>query len=243
LPVTFAWVASSADGTKLVAAANEGYIFTSTNSGATWQSAGFSLGGFSYSVASSADGSKLVTGGGSLIFTSTNSGATWISNSVPGVDYIQWQSFASSADGNKLVAVASSTVVSAGGAGNIYISTNSGTTWTRADAPVRSWSCVASSADGSKLVGSAYPGRLLVYFGGIYTSQTTPAPSINLTPTNSNLTLSWIVPSTAFVLQQSSDLGSWTDMTNTPVLNLTNLQNEVILSPTGSSIFYRLKTP
>jgi hypothetical protein len=30
---------------------------------------------------------------------------------------------------------------------------------------------------------------------------------------------------------------------NPPVLNLTNLQNEVILSPTGSSIFYRLKTP
>jgi hypothetical protein len=51
------------------------------------------------------------------------------------------------------------------------------------------------------------------------------------------------VPSTDFVMQQSSDLGSWMDMTNKPVLNLTNLQNEVILSPTGSNVFYRLKTP
>ena len=66
---------------------------------------------------------------------------------------------------------------------------------------------------------------------------------MNLTPANGNFTVSWIVPSTNFVMQQCSDLASWADMTNTPVLNLTNLQNEVILSPTGSSGFYRLKTP
>jgi hypothetical protein len=66
---------------------------------------------------------------------------------------------------------------------------------------------------------------------------------LNLTPANGNLKFSWIVPSTNFVMQQSSDLGSWTDMTNAPALNLTNLQNEVILSPIGSSGFYRLKTP
>jgi hypothetical protein len=51
------------------------------------------------------------------------------------------------------------------------------------------------------------------------------------------------LPSTNFVLQQSSDLASWTDMTDTPALNLTNLQNEVVLSPTNGSGFYRLKTP
>ncbi len=32
-------------------------------------------------------------------------------------------------------------------------------------------------------------------------------------------------------------------MTDTPTLNPTNLQDEVILSPTNSSVFYRLKTP
>jgi photosystem II stability/assembly factor-like uncharacterized protein len=235
------WVASSADGTRLVAAANAGYIFTSTNSGTTWQSAGGPLSTFLYSVASSADGSKLVVGAYEFIFTSTNSGATWASNNV--LNYEFWRSVASSADGNKLVAVASSTVVSSGGAGNIYISTNSGTAWAQADAPVRSWSGVASSADGCKLVGSAYPGRLLVYFGGIYTSQSTPEPQLNLKPASNHLAFSWIVPSTNFVLQQSSDLASWTDLTNTPILNLTNLQDKVVLSPTNSSGFYRLKTP
>jgi hypothetical protein len=66
---------------------------------------------------------------------------------------------------------------------------------------------------------------------------------LTLVPSGSNLNVSWIIPSTNFVLQQSSDLASWTDVTNPPVLNLTNLQNEVVLSPTGSSGFYRLKTP
>ena len=66
---------------------------------------------------------------------------------------------------------------------------------------------------------------------------------MKIKPTTGNLTLSWIVPSTNLVLQQSADLSGWTNVTNLPVLNLTNLQNEVILSPTGSSGFYRLKTP
>ena len=78
--------------------------------------------------------------------------------------------------------------------------------------------------------------------GGIWTAQIPPMPAMNITPTNGNLTLSWLVPSTNFVLQCSSDLSSWTDLTNTPVLNLTNLQDEVTLSPTNGNLFYRLKT-
>ena len=44
-------------------------------------------------------------------------------------------------------------------------------------------------------------------------------------------------------MQQSADLQKWVDMTNQPVLNLTNLQDEVILPSPGSNVFYRLKTP
>ena len=66
---------------------------------------------------------------------------------------------------------------------------------------------------------------------------------MNITPMNGNLKLSWIVPSANFVMQQSLDLQNWADMTNQPVMNLTNLQNEVILSPQANSVFYRLKTP
>jgi len=73
--------------------------------------------------------------------------------------------------------------------------------------------------------------------------QSTPTPQLNLTSAKPNLDLTWLVPSTNFVLQQSTDLASWMDLTNAPVLNLTNLQDEVVLSPTNRSGFYRLRTP
>ena len=66
---------------------------------------------------------------------------------------------------------------------------------------------------------------------------------MNIKAANGNLTVSWVVPSTNFVMQQSSDLTSWGNTTNQPVLNLTNLEDQVILSPPGSNVFYRLKTP
>jgi hypothetical protein len=86
-------------------------------------------------------------------------------------------------------------------------------------------------------------GFLTTPYGGIYTSQITPTPQLNLTPSGGNLTASWIIPSTNFVLQQSADLSSWTDVTNSPALNLNDLQDEIVLSPTNGSGFYRLKTP
>jgi hypothetical protein len=51
-------VASSSDGSKLVAVVSGGYIYTSANSGTTWTQTGTQQ---SWSgVASSSDGSKLV---------------------------------------------------------------------------------------------------------------------------------------------------------------------------------------
>jgi len=81
--------------------------------------------------------------------------------------------------------------------------------------------------------------------GGIWISQSTPAPQLNIATANINFALSWIVPSTNFVLQQNSDLGTtnWVTITNAPTLNLTNLHNEVTLPSPGSNVFYRLKTP
>jgi hypothetical protein len=71
----------------------------------------------------------------------------------------------------------------------------------------------------------------------------TVAPQLHLATANDNLLFSRLVPSTNFVMQQSANLSGWLEVTNPPVLNLTNLQNVVVLSPTGSSGFYRLKTP
>jgi hypothetical protein len=115
------------------------------------------------SVATSADGARLVAVGGHFIYTSTNYGSTWISNDAPAT--VSWTSVASSADGTKLVAT---------GGGAVY--TNSGTTWAFAFASLKSGpsyeqniSSVASSADGTRLVAASsfgdpvYSPKPLVY--------------------------------------------------------------------------------
>ena len=132
-------IASSSDGTKLVAVADDsGYIYTSTDSGASWtqRATAHDWRG----VASSSDGTKLVACVNSgYIYTSTDSGASWTQRDSSRT----WFSVASSSDGTKLVAVAYG--------GYIYTSTDSGASWTQRDS-VRNWYSVASSSDGVKLV-------------------------------------------------------------------------------------------
>ncbi|MCX6854624.1 MAG: tandem-95 repeat protein, partial [Verrucomicrobia bacterium] len=176
-------VASSADGTRLVAVGESG-VFTSTDSGATWTQR--STSGF-FCCASSADGTKLVAlVSGGNVFTSTDSGVNWTDrgNNRP------WRDVASSADGTKLVAVGTNmqiftstdsgvnwtaretnrdwrgvasssdgTRLAAVTTQNIFTSADSGVTWTvRED--TRSWSSIASSADGTRLVAVVSNGRI-----------------------------------------------------------------------------------
>lgn len=131
-------IASSSTGAKLVAVANGGQIYTSTDSGANWTARDSNRAW--YSVASSSDGTKLVAVVfGGQIYTSTDSGANWTArDSNRG-----WIGVASSGDGAKLVAVVSG--------GQIYTSTDSGANWTARNSN-RSWACVASSDDGVNLV-------------------------------------------------------------------------------------------
>jgi hypothetical protein len=237
-------VASSADGTRLVIGGFR--ILISTNSGNSWMLTNPVAASF---VSSSADSAKCAAISGQLIFISTNSGTTWAQSSASPTN---WIALASSADGSRLVAVAgrSHSLQNPVVTGPIYTSTNGGATWTSNNVPVHNWTCVASSADGCKLV-AADAGNLSTNIpgatvgGGIWTAQTPPGPSLNIAPTNGNLALSWTMPSTNFVLQQNPDLTTtnWADVTNPPVLNLTNLQDEVTLPMPASSGFYRLKTP
>jgi hypothetical protein len=151
-------VASSADGTKLVATVKGGQIYTSANSGVTWTPQAGSTNWSS--VASSADGTYLVAGVGNNaglvgnIYTSANSGGgSWSSHD----NARQWVSVASSADGTKLVAA----VYGTAGSGNpgVYTSTSSGSSWGLSKA-VQYCSSVASSADGTKLVATVYGGQI-----------------------------------------------------------------------------------
>jgi len=138
-------LSSSADGAKLAASDQSGYVYTSSDSGATWtEQAGSGL-MYRNSIASSADGTNLVTANlyGS-IYTSSDSGASWTER--PGAGSRYWNSVASSADGTKLVAG-----VTYGG--YIYTSSDSGQTWTeRTSVGLGFWASIASSADGTKIM-------------------------------------------------------------------------------------------
>lgn len=175
---TLPWkaIASSADGTRLVAASNaRSYfggppapIFVSTNSGASWAQTSAPSNNWS-SVACSADGMKLIATsapyyswyyknlfGDGRIYTSPDGGTTWTPASVT---TNSWSSVASSADGATLVAVSSPNWVFSlkdfVGDGLIYRSSNSGASWTVTVSPTNYWTSVAASADGVKLVAVA----------------------------------------------------------------------------------------
>ena len=131
-------VASSIDGTKLVAAGLNDQLFTSADAGASWVPRDSSRAW--QSVASSADGVHLVAVvNGTTPYTSVDSGAHWTAHGPSGNAYY---AVASSADGSKLVSVALN--------GLIYTSVDYGTTWV-SRATSQPWHGVASSTDGTKL--------------------------------------------------------------------------------------------
>jgi hypothetical protein len=122
--------------------------------------------------------------------------------------------------------------------GGVYVSTNTGGTWTPSNlSTLQTWIGTAAAADGNKLFA-------LDFNGGIYTAQTTPHPALSETSSGSGLTLSWTVPSTNFAVQQNSDLKTtnWATLTNSPVLNPTNYQEQLTLSLSNSTGFFRLES-
>jgi hypothetical protein len=239
----------SASGDTLVAgaanASNISAIFYSTNLGNTWVQAKLPTNVNWSAVACTTDGSKLMAANlptvvsgppfilPGAVYLSRDHGATWVSNNLPDSP---WLGVALAADGSKAVAMSQ--------LGPVYTSSDLGTNWTLSNVPAQPCWAIASSADAHKLAVA------IDYFsssmgGGIFVSQTTPTPAIQIMPSE-NLTtaiLSWLVPSTNFVLQQSPDLLSWSNVTNTPALNLSNLDNQVTLPMSAASDFFRLKTP
>jgi len=142
-------IASSADGSTLVAAESPGGIWVSEDSGVSWRSEKYLIRDFK-SVASSADGTRLVAAvlfedfGGPIYTYSLMDDDIWrCKGSIN-----PWNSVASSADGQKLIAAASD---------QVYISVDFGATWTpQIENGVLNWNSVASSSDGRKLVAAAY---------------------------------------------------------------------------------------
>ncbi|MEI6849452.1 MAG: choice-of-anchor tandem repeat GloVer-containing protein, partial [archaeon] len=97
-----------------------GYIFTSTDSGASWTQQTASGSNAWSSITSSYDGTKLAaTVSTGYIFTSTDSGASWTQQTASGSN--AWSSIAISSNGGRLVAAVNS--------GYIYALTYSGSAW------------------------------------------------------------------------------------------------------------------
>jgi len=186
-------VASSASGSDLVAVAQNGGIWTSTNSGITWTESTSSGTTSQYwtSVASSANGSNLVAVADSDddgIWTSTNSGVTWTESTSSGTSRQEWTSVASSSSGSNLVALAD--------AGGIWTSTNSGVTWTNAiyysSIPLQRWQSVASSASGSNLVAvSAYNPLIWPSSSGTFFRSTNSGVSWTVSTTSGIIGQDW----------------------------------------------------
>ncbi len=241
----------SADGSRLVGPflgavpAGSGNMMTITNpptAGGSWNWTQLTNAPYEpwSAIASSANSSQLIASvsGSSTtncIYISTNSGFNWEAAKTPTNQ--DWDAVASSADGSSLLAVFAKIFSSS--YSPIFLSTNGGSTWMTNTLPgafyVEShvfFSSVAMSADSGLMVAS-------IYGGGIWTARSTLPPRLNAISTGNNLALSWTVPSTNFVLQEISDLttGNWWVITNAPVLNLTNLQNQISLAPTISPRF------
>jgi hypothetical protein len=204
----------------------------------------------------SADGSKLVaatysddTVADGLIYTSADSGASWTQASAPS-NY--WTSVACSAAGTTMAACAGLTKApqfyffpaQPGGSEAIYLSTSAGATWEDTRAPGESWASVAISSDGKRLVAVSEDDSC-IYALQLPLSAPPPfaSPRLAATPAASGLDISWLVPSTSFVLQRNDDLGTtnWADVSITPSLNVTNLHYEVTVLPTNGRGFYRLR--
>ena len=223
-------LASSADGSRVAAGVEVDGFYSSTNSGLQWVKKSGPA-GFCWCLASSADGGKLAAAIATnsnadmgLIYTSPDGGDTWELSGAPSA---YWVSIASSADGSKLAGAAFG--------GGIFTSSDSGATWVSNNIPVAQWTSIASSADGAKLCA-------VVRGGGIWTAQSTPTPLLKAANQDGNLTLSWTLPSTPFVLQQNFGFppDTWEDVHATPVLDLTNLDNRVSFPLSPANLFYRL---
>ena len=138
-------IASSSDGTKRAASVQDGNIWTSIDSGATWTERSSPFGNFGNfrSITSSSDGTKLaaVVQGGK-IWTSIDSGENWVEDQSVGRTKKR-HVITSSSDGTKVTAVPYG--------GKIWTSIDSGENWIE-DQSIGSshnWQSITSSSDGT----------------------------------------------------------------------------------------------
>lgn len=146
-------VASSADGSKLIAAAWNDRLYVSTDYGETWTPRDSAR--MWNTVAISGDGSTMLAGegnGGMLIWRSTDGGVTWLPTASPTGS---WHAMALTYNGSQAFAVHGSPVV--------WKSLDGGVTWYDSFYAGLGLGSIAASADGSRLVASGGSGNTAIY--------------------------------------------------------------------------------
>jgi len=142
-----AWAAAtSSDGTKVVAADSNGYIYTSNDSGASWVQRTAAGNRTWISVAFSSNGTQIVaavTNG--YIYTSNDSGGSWVQRTAAGSR--NWRKVVMSSDGGKLIAISHNDP-------GIYLSTDFGQNWSLQQTP------------GEFILGGSGSALELLYAGG-----------------------------------------------------------------------------
>lgn len=154
----WAGVASDSDGSNLIAAAQGGRLYTSSDSGVNWterQPAGATNQDW-FRAASDSDGTNLIVGESiGRLYTSSDSGVSWTERQPAGAVDKNWYTVASDSDASNLIAAVYG--------GRLYTSSDSGANWTErqpAGATDKDWASVASDSDGSNLIVVAYSGRI-----------------------------------------------------------------------------------
>ena len=213
-PLGFTGVSSSNDGIYLAATTWANGIYTSANSGQTWTARSLPVpntGSATYlqAVASSGDGSRLVTGSrtlaggsnGGIIFTSDDYGTTWKAYAQTNLDYIN---FVSNGDGSRL----SATIYGQPGVSN---SSNYGGSWTFQSLGSNGVIPIASNIDGSLLFVGGYGGNL-------WTGKVPNSRVVAVLPSSTSATLAAgaNTPATSLSFSASS---SATALTVTPITN------------------------
>jgi uncharacterized repeat protein (TIGR02543 family) len=212
----FTGVTSSNDGTYLAATTWTSGIFTSNNSGQTWTLRAMpvpNVGGETHlqAVASSGDGSRLVTGSrlsgasnGGIIFTSADYGASWKAYSQTTLDYIN---FTSNGDGSRLAA----TIY---GQAGVSTSADFGASWTFQSVGASGQISIASNIDGSLLFVGGYGGNL--WTGKVPNSRVV---AVLPSATSANIAASANTPATAISFSAGNAVAA---MTVIPIANPTS---------------------
>lgn len=137
-------IAVSTDMTKQILAEYDGYIYTSSDSGTTWEVRTQAGKREWMSVGISGDGSTFMAGvasNGGYLYLSRDNGATWDEKTNFGIS--SWSYLYASHDGSKLAAVKSSQLV---------VSEDGGNTWQTRSFQFDWYTPLAMSSDGTKLI-------------------------------------------------------------------------------------------